>query len=71
MTGKDLIIYILQNDLENERILNLLTVDEAAVKFNVGPATIRVWFEYDVISGIKIGNELYILSNKKEGELKT
>ena len=71
MTGKDLIIYILQNNLENERILDLMTIDEAALKFNVGPATIKIWYEYDVISGIKFGDELYILSNKKKGETKT
>lgn len=64
MTGRDLIIYILENKLESERILNLMTIDEAAVKYNVGPATIRVWLDYDVISGIKLGDTIYILYNK-------
>ena len=64
MTGRDLIIYILENKLESERILNLMTIDEAAAKYNVGPATIRVWLDYDVISGIKLGDTIYILYNK-------
>lgn len=62
MTGKDLIIYILQNNLENERILNLITVDEAALKFDVGSETIKFWYELDIISGIELGDELYIMS---------
>lgn len=46
MNGKDLIIYILQNGLENEPIfkdgkpLGFITMAEAAVKFKVGVPTI-------------------------------
>ena len=49
MTGRDLIIYILQNNLEDEDILKdgrfpgLLTIQEAAAKANVGVATINAW----------------------------
>lgn len=49
MTGKELILYILQNDLEKEIVVKdgifvaPLTEKEAAVKFNVGIATIKVW----------------------------
>ena len=64
MTGRDLIIYILENNLENEIIIDLMTVEEAALKYNVGPATIEIWHKLDMISGIKMGDELYIL--KKE-----
>ena len=70
MTGKELIIYILQNNLENERILNLITVDEAAVKYEVGSETIKAWCTLNVIPNIKLGNVLYIIDNKeKEGEI--
>lgn len=49
MTGRELILHILQNNLENEVVvknglfIGLLNEKEAAVKFNVGIATIRVW----------------------------
>lgn len=68
MTGKDLMIYILQNNLENERIFNLITVDEAALKFNVGSETIKIWYKLDIISGIQLGNKLYIVSNDKSSK---
>lgn len=66
MTGKDLIIYILKNGLENEPIVNdgrflgFITADEAAIKFGVGLATINAWVEYGWLPGLKIGKEIYI-----------
>ncbi len=48
MTAKDLIIYILQNDLLNEPVfkdgnfIGFVSPDDAAIKKNVGPATIEV-----------------------------
>lgn len=67
MTGKDLIIYILQNNLEDEPIalkegfLNLMTVNEAAVKFDVGAATVKTWFKLGMLDGITVGETIYIL----------
>ena len=49
MTGRELILYILQNKLENEVVVKngfciaILDEKEAAVKFNVGIATIKAW----------------------------
>lgn len=68
MTGRELIVYILENNLENvsitdESFMNLISVEEAAIKFNVGVETIKVWYAYGVIQGIRIGDDLYILSN--------
>ena len=40
-----------------------MTIGEAALKFNVGFATIRLWHELGIISGFKIGEELYIPVN--------
>lgn len=69
MTGRDLIIYILENNLEDElvfkdgRFIGFLTVGEAAQKFDVGKETIWCWFRMDYIDGVLIGDELYIPSN--------
>lgn len=65
MTGKELILYILQNNLENTVVLEggfftgFMTEAEAAAKFNVGIATIRAWYQCRGIDGTKIGDSLY------------
>lgn len=71
MTGKDLIIYILMNNLEdkpifqNGKFLDFLTENEAALKFNVGINTVKIWYELGFINGIKIGDKIYIPPNVK------
>lgn len=65
MTGKELILYILQNNLENTIVLEdgffvgFMTEKEAAAKFNVGVATIQAWYNCKMIRGMKIGDVLY------------
>ena len=72
MTGRELILYILENNLENEEIIKdgmfiwMMSEEEAAVKFNVGIATIRTWFAYKMLDGIKIKDRLYFLKNIKD-----
>lgn len=67
MTGKDLIIYILQNNLENEpifkdgKLLGFISAEEAALKFGVGSATIEGLCEIGALQGIKIEERLFIL----------
>lgn len=77
MTGRELIIYILENNLENElvfnndRILGFITVPEAAVSFGVGTHTIETWVKLDIIPSIKIGNTIFIpttATRKKEDD---
>ena len=71
MTGKELIIYILQNDLENEVVVKdgilvchmLMNEEEAAVKFGVGISTIKAWHACGMLSGTKINDHLYFLRN--------
>ena len=69
MLGRDLIIYILDNDLvdkpvfEDGRILGLMTDEEAAVKFRVTKNTIELWVRFGHITGITIGGQLYIPAN--------
>ena len=71
MTGRDLIIYIIQNGLENEpvyedgKILGFMNELEAAVKFNVSTATIRVWIGLKMLDGVLIGGAWYIPANAK------
>ena len=70
MTGRDLIMYILSNNLENEpvfkdgKFVGFMTVMEAAVKFGVGPSTVRVWYDCGVLDGIKIGETIYIFDSQ-------
>lgn len=65
MTGKELILYILRNDLENTIVLEdgfftgFMTEEEAAVKFIVGVAQIRAWYNCKMLKGTKIGDSLY------------
>lgn len=72
MTGRDLIIYILQNDLENNpvfedgHLLGFMNEVEAAVKFDVGGATIQVWVKLGYLEGFRIGNMLYIPANAED-----
>lgn len=67
MTGRSLIIYILQNGLEDEeifkdgKILGYMTIDEAAVRTHFGRATIEAWIEIGLLDGvINIGKEALI-----------
>ena len=66
MTGKDLILYILMNDLEDVpvlddgRFIGFMTEDEAAVKFGVTTATVRVWINQGTIEGYRINENIYI-----------
>lgn len=69
MTGRELIIYILSNGLEDEpifkdgRFVGLLTVEEAAIKFNVGVETVKAWYMMGRIKGVTFGSDIYILGN--------
>lgn len=65
MTGKELILYILQNNLENTVVLEgsffvgFMTEEEAAVRFGVGIETVRAWYDCKMAKGTKIGDSLY------------
>lgn len=69
MTGKEMILYILQNNLEDTKVfqdgffIGLMTAEEAAVKFGVGVATVEAWYCYGMIDGIPIGDSLYFLKD--------
>ena len=70
MTGKELILYILNNDLENENVfdengifIGLIDIEETAVKFDVGVYTIETWEHMGWIKGVTIGDKLYFPVN--------
>lgn len=66
MTGRDLIIYILSNGLENEpvvkdnKLIGFMTVEEAAAEMNVGSATMHVWLWQKKVPYVSIGDVIYI-----------
>lgn len=76
MTGKELILYILQNNLEDTVVLKdgffigFMTVEEAAVKFGVGVETIRAWYYCEMIKGTQIGDSLYFLKDIADPRIK-
>ena len=67
MTGRELIIYIMENNLENEPMfvdgvfVGFIPVDEAAKKLDVGVETIKALVKLGRLTGVTISNELYIL----------
>lgn len=60
MTGRDLIIYILNNNLENEpvfkngKLLGFKTINEVAVENGVGCETVKVWTQLDMVPHINL-----------------
>ena len=65
VTGREVMLYILQNNLENEIVIkNGLFVDfgneeQVAARFKVGAATIKVWRKYGILrNGIKNGGTI-------------
>ena len=65
MTGKELIIYILQNNLENEEIfkdgalVGFMDEHEAAINYGVGAETVKPWHKRGLLNGTEIGNRVY------------
>lgn len=60
MTGRELIVYILTNHLEDEQVykdgkfIGFLTADEAAVRLNVDLPTVDVLVARDYIEGVQV-----------------
>lgn len=69
MTGRDLIMYILANKLEDEPIykdgmlVGLITADDAATKLGVGVATIHAWIELGLMDYVLIGNQYFVTAD--------
>ena len=71
MTGRELIMFILRNNLEDEIVIEnniffgLMTEKEASIKFGVGEATIKAWYELGILCGVEIGNSIFIIDKKQ------
>lgn len=71
MTGRDLIVYILTNHLEDRpvfedgKFIGFITIEEAAQKMDVGVATIKALIQREILSSISIGDFIYIPADFK------
>lgn len=73
MTGRELIIYIMEHHLEDKSVLDpeegiligFMTIEQAAVKFGVGWATIKVWINEGSLDAIRLGDIVFIPANSK------
>ena len=72
MTGRDLIIYILKNGLENEpvfkndKFIGFVSAGDVAAKMDVGVQTVYVWVHQKKLDGVIIGDTLYIPADYEE-----
>lgn len=72
ITGRDLILYILKNKLEDKPINDVcclkrfISAQAAAALYNVGEETVKTWFAMGKLSGIQIGNAIYIYPSPAE-----
>jgi predicted transcriptional regulator len=70
MTGRELIVYILENGLEDEpvfengKFIGFITAEQAAVKKHVGVATIEAWIDLRIVDGIDVKAGTYIPANQ-------
>lgn len=71
MTGRELIVYIMENGLENEPVfkngtfVGFMTVTQAAEKMDVGLATIFAWHTMGKLDGMLLRGGIYIPVNAK------
>ena len=71
MTGRDLILYILANNLEdkpvfeNGRFIGFVTTSDVAVEKNVGLATVHAWIHQGRLDSIAVREGIYIPANYK------
>ena len=71
MTGRELIIYILENGLEDEevikdgKILGFLTSTEVAEEMDVGLATVYTWMAQGKLPYVRLGGTYYFPADYK------
>lgn len=78
MTGRELIQYILSNNLENEPVcvdgtfVGFISIEDVAVELKAGVATVNTLYLLGKLDGFNIGDNVYIsvpsvLKYKTEG----
>lgn len=71
MTGREIIMFILENHLEDTVIFDrskfrgLLTVEEVAVMLNYGAPTVKALYEMKKIPGFEVNGTIYIYDSKE------
>lgn len=71
MTGRDLILYILQNGLEDEpvfkngKFIGFVTPEDVAIQTNVGTATVHTWIHQGRLPSEAVTEGIYIPANYK------
>ena len=76
MTGRELIMYILTNHLEDEpvfkdgRLMGFMTLEEAAVKLGIGSASVQTMAQLGLIDSVQIAGMTYIPVNLRMDALK-
>ena len=77
MTGRELIMYILENHLEDEpiskdgRFLGCISVVEAAEKWGVGCNTIYAWINLGMLPAVDVSNSFSSYLIPMHAQLKT
>lgn len=70
MTGRELIIYILENGLEDADIFDkgfsslFITPEEAAIKWGCGSATVKAMIDMKKVKGVNHLSVYYVLANQ-------
>lgn len=73
MIGRELILYILENKLENEVVLrhgifdNLLDIEGIALDLGVGEATVKTWCKYGMFDNTVL-SKFILLKNGGNNE---
>lgn len=71
MTGRELIVYILANGLEDEpvfengKFIGFNTIGEVAKKTDVGMATVHAWINQGRLNSVVVREGIYIPANFK------
>lgn len=66
MTGRDLIIYILEHNLEDEpvfkdgKFIGFLSCGEVAQHYSVGGATVQAWIKEKMIDSVQVNGGVFI-----------
>lgn len=71
VTGRDLIVYILENRLEDKPIfednkfIGFMLAEELATKLDVGVETVKALFKLGLLDGVEMNGDLLIFANEK------